>query len=381
LIDTVGVTPTGYSLPAVPPVPPGWLFEGDAFFGQPVYADGPALRGQTPALPEVCRWLGTGESYRNPGSSACMAPEVFERTGTARSPRFVLKGDVLAYRLMGKTATDSTYVALLDDCTGLELARQTGPGTTALTPFSWSNNGRRGWPVRLVLKDLAVGPGGVIGLDAVQDSAVGSPTQPALPLIDQTQPVTGQNLTPNSTFTIRWTGSSSAGLDSFLVFVSYDRFATPPTLLAKRNASQFTFNWTVPPGPLYPVQIRVVAYAKNAVHACDESGPFTIGVTTGVGPDPGEGDPAIALSARGSPGPTPVFAWRVPPGGRAATLDLFDVRGRHVRALVRGEAGTSGTAAWDGRDAAGRPAPAGLYFALLTGGGERSTISIVRLAH
>ena len=68
------------------------------------------------------------------------------RTGYVRSPRIVLQGDVLSFRLAGRASPDSLYAALIDDCTGEELARQTGPGTSALTPFSWSNSGRRGWP-------------------------------------------------------------------------------------------------------------------------------------------------------------------------------------------------------------------------------------------
>jgi len=61
-------------------------------------------------------------------------------------------------------------------------------------------------------------------------------------------------------------------------------------------------------------------------------------------------------------------------------LDILDVRGRRVRAL--GGAGLPAgehVLAWDGRDAAGRPVPAGLYlYRLVTAGGTR-TGKVLRL--
>ncbi|MEP7028480.1 MAG: hypothetical protein ABI960_07785, partial [Candidatus Eisenbacteria bacterium] len=276
LIDTVSTTATAYSPLLSPKLPPGWTFDGDAFVAQPVYSDGPRLRGATPALPEGLRWIGSGESLRQPGDSpTCMSPEFGDRTGWLRSPRFTLLGDVLAFKLSGATSIDSTYLALIDDCTGQELSRSTGPGSSKLTPLSWSNTGRRGWSVRLRLADLATGTGGVIGLDAVRDSAAGSPAPPTQPLTEVTAPAGGENLSPGSIYTIRYTGSAAAGVDSFVVYVSYDDFASAPLWLTKRNGNQKTYSWTVPSGPRYNVKIRVVNFAKNAVHSCDESNAFT----------------------------------------------------------------------------------------------------------
>ena len=380
LIDTVTTSPTGYNVPGPPGLPLGWTFDGDAFSAQPVYSDGPLLRGATPALPEGFRWLGSGETLRQPGESPyCNTTENFARAGYVSSPRFTLLGDLLSFRLMGKNSIDSTYVALYDDCTGQELSRTAAPGTNTLTPFSWSNAGRRGWPVRLRLTDLSKSPGGVVGLDAVMDSAVGSPAPPVQPLIDETAPAGGENLAPNNNYTIRYTGSSPAGLDSFVVYVSYDDFATAPQRITKRNANQFTYSWDVPSGPKYNVKIRIVVYAKNGVHACDQSGAFTIGVTTGVEPGPTAG-PEVVLSARAQPGPAPVLEWRAPED-RRASLALYDVRGRRIRLLYDGPGARAGRVVWDGRDDAGRIAPSGLYFARLTSGAERVVAHVVRVGH
>jgi hypothetical protein len=376
VIDTVTATPAGYSVPGPPVLPASWGIDGDAFHAQPVYGDGPKLRGDTPALPEGLRWMASGETLRQPGETfLCVTAPDGARTGVARSPRFTLLGDVLAFRLSGKADIANLRVALFDDCTGQELVRTAAPGTSALTPFSWSNAGRRGWPVRLVLTDSSSALDGVIGLDAVRDTAVGTPFPPIQPLVDETAPVGGENLAPGSTYTIRWTGSSSAGIDSFVVYLSYDDFLTPPTKITRRNANQFSFNWTVPSGPKFNAKIRVVVFAKNFVRACDQSGPFTIGAGVDAGDLPATG---LSLRARAQPGPAPVLEWSAPEGARA-TLVLFDVRGRAVRLLYDGPGATRAHAAWDGSDDDGRPLPRGVYFARLASGGNAATARVVRL--
>jgi len=82
-----------------------------------------------------------------------------------------------------------------------------------------------------------------------------------------------------------------------------------------------------------------------------------------------------------------------PPGRGAATLEIFDASGRRVRTLaappggiaVTGEDAVAPAASfahveWDGRDAAGTPVPAGVYFyrAGGAGAGPRGKISRLR---
>lgn len=64
-----------------------------------------------------------------------------------------------------------------------------------------------------------------------------------------------------------------------------------------------------------------------------------------------------------------------------ARLEMIDVRGRVVRTLLDGTAVGSGArqVAWDGRDAEGNAAPAGVYFVRLSDGWEQRSTRVVFL--
>jgi hypothetical protein len=67
--------------------------------------------------------------------------------------------------------------------------------------------------------------------------------------------------------------------------------------------------------------------------------------------------------------------------GVAATLDIIDVRGRTVRELWSGAIEVGGRrVVWDGKDAAGREMPSGVYFARLRSDGVQSVdrLTLVR---
>jgi flagellar hook assembly protein FlgD len=69
------------------------------------------------------------------------------------------------------------------------------------------------------------------------------------------------------------------------------------------------------------------------------------------------------------------------PRASSVTLDVFDVRGRHLRQLLDGNlaAGTH-PVHWDGRDHAGRALGAGLYFVRLKTPSGIVTERVVRVA-
>jgi len=62
------------------------------------------------------------------------------------------------------------------------------------------------------------------------------------------------------------------------------------------------------------------------------------------------------------------------PRGARVSVEIFDVTGRRLRRL-----GGAGELLWDGRDAAGRPVPAGLYLARLRGGGLEGSARLLRV--
>lgn len=77
---------------------------------------------------------------------------------------------------------------------------------------------------------------------------------------------------------------------------------------------------------------------------------------------------------------TTAFAFDLPAPGNVV-IDVYDVRGARIRTLDEtGLPAGSHRVAWDGRDQAGRPAPAGVYFAALRGTGTaaRQRVVLVR---
>jgi hypothetical protein len=101
---------------------------------------------------------------------------------------------------------------------------------------------------------------------------------------------------------------------------------------------------------------------------------------------PATGVPAVAPSVAGlvlgAPRPNPSrgpvrFDFSVPPGA-VARFGLFDVAGRAVRPWATVPDG-SGSLVWDGREASGRRAAAGVYFARLTAGGELREARVLRV--
>lgn len=89
---------------------------------------------------------------------------------------------------------------------------------------------------------------------------------------------------------------------------------------------------------------------------------------------------ALRLSASPNPASGPMqFALTLPVAANAS-LAIYDLSGRRVITLLDGaRAAGSSRVAWDGRDAAGRPAPSGVYLARLEANGEQQHVRVLRL--
>ena len=106
--------------------------------------------------------------------------------------------------------------------------------------------------------------------------------------------------------------------------------------------------------PTYNAPIGGRLNAYNALLTVVDAAPRSAAASIALGP-------VVPNPLRtGAAGATVSF--HLPSAGEVA-LDVFDVRGRRIASIARGafDAGTH-RASWDGRDAAGRPAAAGLYF-------------------
>lgn len=90
--------------------------------------------------------------------------------------------------------------------------------------------------------------------------------------------------------------------------------------------------------------------------------------------------PGLALAAAPNPFSRATALRFTLPQGVAFRLEILDAAGRLVRGMVAGEGrGAEVTVAWDGHDAAGRPAAAGVYFARLEVGGASRVARLIRV--
>ncbi len=78
--------------------------------------------------------------------------------------------------------------------------------------------------------------------------------------------------------------------------------------------------------------------------------------------------------------PETTIRFTVPPPGRIASLEIYDVAGRRVATLISGEKTIGARAVrWNGRDNDGREVPSGVYFCRLVAGDEIVSRKIVLL--
>lgn len=91
--------------------------------------------------------------------------------------------------------------------------------------------------------------------------------------------------------------------------------------------------------------------------------------------------PALRVTAAPSPFDTRTSVSFELPRAASVTVDALDVSGRRLRRVFVGDAAAGAhRVAWDGRDEAGRPVGAGVYFLrVATAGGDDATVKILRI--
>jgi hypothetical protein len=116
--------------------------------------------------------------------------------------------------------------------------------------------------------------------------------------------------------------------------------------------------------------------ARTGCRDCDVYWP------TGID-DAATAAPTRAALHAGAPNPfreSTIVRYDVPASARSVRVDVYDVAGRLVRALVDGpQPGGAHSVSWDGRDRNGRVVASGVYLVRLSVDGEKRTTRVVRL--
>ncbi len=149
---------------------------------------------------------------------------------------------------------------------------------------------------------------------------------------------------------------------------------------AVMHALQFTISPAAPPGIDIPVVFASLLCNEGSPLPQLGNGLIRVRTTVDV---PASGITGLELSA---PRPNPVrgatrLEFTLPSGPLPVRLAIYGADGRLVRALLEAPMPAGpGTVVWDGADARGAPAPAGLYFARLdTASGSRSRrLAVIR---
>lgn len=143
----------------------GWEVIGEAFDGQPTFAEGPMVRGRLVA-PSGHYFIGGYE--KRPGPEAPAGETVGDApVGELVSPPFELTGTTLTFLLGGGQDREKLYL-VLETVDGEELLRATGGGTNRMARIAWDVSKWTGQSVRLRLVDHSSDSWGHLNLDDVR---------------------------------------------------------------------------------------------------------------------------------------------------------------------------------------------------------------------
>jgi hypothetical protein len=182
---------------------------------------------------------------------------------------------------------------------------------------------------------------------------------------------------------VRWTASplKDALEQPLPPAVSYEVWLTVEGLPEALAASVTDTSWTLQaqPGTTYRVRVRGVCALGIKSAFSDLSEPWQAPVaaaaasTSPAGLGPARPNP---FNARTS------IVYLVPgdlPAGAVLALDIYDVRGRHIRSLDLDRRSGTHEVAWNGEDAGGRAVPAGMYLVKFVCGSQQASLKLALL--
>jgi hypothetical protein len=201
------------------------------------------------------------------------------------------------------------------------------------------------------------------------------------PTVAVNSPNGGESWIPGSFHLVTWTASDNVGVDSVNVDYSLHGSAGPWVAVLHSAPNTGSLSWTLPFQTSDSALVRVTAYDAAHNHTADASDALFH-----VVPDPN-------IGAEGRPGPR--FALEPPasnpargdvqlrfslPAEGEARVEIVGVDGNRIWSWSRATlAAGEHSVSWNGRDLAGRPAAAGIYFVRLTARAGTRTQKLVFL--
>ncbi|MBI5838128.1 MAG: T9SS type A sorting domain-containing protein [Candidatus Eisenbacteria bacterium] len=209
-----------------------------------------------------------------------------------------------------------------------------------------------------------------------RDVAAADTTRPVATVI---APNGGESWPQGSSQTVQWSSTDNVAVDSVNLDYSVHGAAGPWLSLQHGLSASGTTAWTIPNGATDSALVRATAFD----HALNQGNDVSDAMFHVTVPVVGAGNATDALALyRPSPNPgagPQRLRYSIPTPGRVS-LDVLDVAGRTVWQVAAAQQ-TAGehSVDWDGRNASGAHAPAGLYFVRLSTEAGMRTQRLVRL--
>jgi len=134
--------------------------------------------------------------------------------------------------------------------------------------------------------------------------------------------------------------------------------------------------------PVYVIDLQSAAVVETLDGPGDDANVIAVQAQMHEGPTAAPAPRArAALAAHPNPfNPRVTVSWSLGDAGAGADgeVAVYDLAGRHLRTLARGDLGRGPrSASWDGRDASGRSLPGGTYLVRLRAGGAEAIRKVV----
>ncbi len=229
-----------------------------------------------------------------------------------------------------------------------------------------------GWGTR-TFRIAAIDAVGHMGPATDVGAFVSDPTLPAFLF-----PTAGQEVTEGEIVEVRWEPVNRATEGALYLSVDGGHVSEQIAALTGEDLENGLFSWTVPGEPTDEAVLTLAANTVTGwIWAASEV--FSVlGLGDVDSQTPPASDLALAPNYPNPFNPRTTVAYTLP-SATSVTIEILDVRGRHVKTLVPGtiEAAGRHEIPWDGTDDHGLQVPSGVYFCRLATPGFSQTRRMV----